>query len=126
MNVQMHHIHLLCSQLGETVKFFSEVLGAKFIDWRKFQGADGAALDLRGTNIFLRVARDGEKVAESNQLQYGLHHIGVAIEDMDQAYSELTRKKVTFTSPPKDIGDRKVAFIEGPDQISVELIQFKK
>ena len=126
MTYRLHHIHLLCSNLGETVKFFSETLGAKFVDWRKFQNADGATLDLNGTNIYLRVVREGEKIAaNSDHIQYGYNHIGLKVEDMDKAFSELSQKGVTFTQLPKDLGNRNVAFIEGPDHISIELIHFK-
>jgi catechol 2,3-dioxygenase-like lactoylglutathione lyase family enzyme len=126
MTYQLHHIHLLCSNLGETVKFFSEILGAKFVDWRKFQNADGATLDLNGTNIYLRLTREGEKVAaDSDQVQYGYNHIGLKVENLDRASSELNQKGVIFTQLPKDLGNRKVAFLKGPDNISIELIQFK-
>lgn len=126
MNYQLHHIHLLCSNLKETVKFFSEILGAKFVDWRKFQNADGATLDFNGTNIYLRTAREDEKViANSNQIQYGYHHIALKVENLDKAFSELSQKGVTFTQMPKDLGNRNVAFLKGPDNISIELIQFK-
>jgi catechol 2,3-dioxygenase-like lactoylglutathione lyase family enzyme len=126
MTYQLHHIHLLCSNLGETAKFFSEILGAKFVDWRKFQNADGATLDLNGTNIYLRLTREGEKVAaDSHQVQYGYNHIGLKVENLDRAFSELSQKGVIFTQLPKDLGNRNVAFLKGPDNISIELIQFK-
>ena len=126
MTYQLHHIHLLCRNLGETVKFFSEILGAKFVDWRKFQNADGATLDLNGTNIYLRLTREGEKVAaNSDQVQYGYNHIGLKVENLDRAFSELSQKGVIFTQLPKDLGNRNVAFLKGPDNIRIELIQFK-
>jgi catechol 2,3-dioxygenase-like lactoylglutathione lyase family enzyme len=126
MTYQLHHIHLLCRNLGETVKFFSEILGAKFVDWRKFQNADGATLDLNGTNIYLRLTREGEKVAaDSDQVQYGYNHIGLKVENLDRAFSELSQKGVIFTQLPKDLGNRNVAFLKGPDNIRIELIQFK-
>jgi catechol 2,3-dioxygenase-like lactoylglutathione lyase family enzyme len=126
MTYQLHHIHLLCRNLGETEKFFSEILGAKFVDYRKFQNADGATLDLNGTNIYLRVTREGEKVAaDSDQVQYGYNHIGLKVENLDSAFSELSQKGVIFTQLPKDLGNRSVAFVKGPDNISIELIQFK-
>jgi catechol 2,3-dioxygenase-like lactoylglutathione lyase family enzyme len=126
MTYQLHHIHLLCRNLGEMVKFFSEILGAKFVDWRKFQNADGATLDLNGTNIYLRLTREGEKVAaDSDQVQYGYNHIGLKVENLDRTFSELSQKGVIFTQLPKDLGNRNVAFLKGPDNIRIELIQFK-
>ena len=127
MKYQLHHIHLLCSNLGEMVSFFSDVLGAKFVDWRKFQGADGAVLDLNGTSIYLRVLRGEEKISPGPApLQYGYNHIGLTAEDLEKTFSDLTTRGIKFTQPPKDLGNRIAAFIQGPDGLSIEFIQFKK
>ena len=126
MFFELHHIHLVCSDLEKMVRFFSETLGAKFIDYRKFQNADGATLDFNGTNIYLRVAREGDKLSgQSNEIRYGYHHLGLKVEDLDKAFEELTKKGYAFTQLPKDLGNRKAAFFAGPDDISIELIQFK-
>ena len=62
---RFHHIHILCSDLEKMLKFFLDTLGAQFVSARKFGGADGATLDLAGVPIYLRVAREGEKIIAS-------------------------------------------------------------
>jgi catechol 2,3-dioxygenase-like lactoylglutathione lyase family enzyme len=62
MSYRFHHVHIVCKELETMVRFFTEVLEARLIDMRKFGTADGASLDLNGTTVNLRVAKEGEKM----------------------------------------------------------------
>ncbi len=124
MKYQFHHLHLICSNLEEMISFFSEDLGAKLVERRKFVTADGATLDLNGCTINLRVAREGEEILDDeSRSHYGYNHLALETEDLDAAYGELTEKGFTFTGPPKDLGKVKVAFVKGPDYIEIALMQ---
>lgn len=125
MNYRFHHIHLLCSDLEDTIDFFSRAFGARLVARKKFGSADGAALDLNGTAINLRVAADGETVnKDAARPTYGYHHLCVEVDDVDAAYRELTDKNIAFRIPPQDIpGNLRVAFLEGPDGIVIEVLQ---
>lgn len=124
MNFRLNHIHLLCSDLEKTIVFFSAALGAILVERKKFSNVDGATLDLNGTVINLRIARDDEKVSSDTTVtQYGYHHIGLTVDDVDQAYRELSEKGFVFSLPPKEAGKNKIAFFNGPDHIIIELLQ---
>jgi catechol 2,3-dioxygenase-like lactoylglutathione lyase family enzyme len=100
------------------------MLGAELIRRRKFGTADGAVLDLNGTTISLRTARENDNIAgDSSQERYGYDHLGLAVEDLDTAYEELKGKGVTFSVLPRDVEDGKMAFLKGPDGITIELFQ---
>jgi catechol 2,3-dioxygenase-like lactoylglutathione lyase family enzyme len=106
------------------VRFFTEVLGAKLIDRRKFGTADGACLDLNGTTVNLRVAREDENmVGDASQSTYGYDHIGLEVEDIQSAFEDLTARGFSFFMPPTDIPDLKIAFFKGPEDITIELCQ---
>lgn len=45
---------------------FTGILGAKFIERRKFGTADGAALDFNETTINLRVKREDESIKKDS------------------------------------------------------------
>jgi catechol 2,3-dioxygenase-like lactoylglutathione lyase family enzyme len=84
MKYQLHHFHLICSDLDKMIKFLTNTLGGKFVSFRKFGTADGAVIDLAGAPIFLRVARDGEEITgDQSRSTYGYHHIGLKVEDLD-------------------------------------------
>lgn len=124
MNLYFHHVHLLCSDLENTVNFFQDTLGSSLVEYKKFGAADGATLDLNGTMINLRVAADKEEVAgDSSLLTYGYHHICVRTEDIDAAYAELTSKGVEFIAGPMVAMDNRIAFFKGPDNIVIEILQ---
>jgi len=106
------------------ISFFSEDLSAELVTRRKFGTADGATLNLNGVTINLRVANENEEVlGDASQLHYGYHHLGLEVEDLDAAYNDLKNRGYHFTSPPKELGDIKFAFFEGPEHVILELIQ---
>ena len=124
MTYRFHHLHLLCSDLQNSIDFFTGVLGATLVTLKKFGVADGAVMDLEGTMVNLRVAREDEPVnTDTSRANYGYHHICVQVEDIDAAYKELSDKDVEFLAPPVDAGENRIAFCKGPDEIVIEVLQ---
>lgn len=124
MKFHFHHVHLLCSDLENTITFFRDILGASLVTYKKFGGVDGATIDLNGTTINLRVAADAETVAgDSSLLTYGYHHICVQTDDIDAGYAELSSKGIEFVVSPTDIPDGRISFFKGPDNIVIEMMQ---
>ena len=124
MLYRFHHVHIVCKDLEKMVRFFTDVLEASLIDMRKFGTADGASLDLNGTTVNLRVAREDEEVVgDASKTTYGYNHIGLEVEDIEMAYKDLTERGFSFFMPPTDIPDLKIAFFKGPEDITIELCQ---
>ena len=124
MPYQLNHIHVLCSDLEKMICFFTDNLEASLVQRKKFGGADGASLNLQGTIINLRLAQKDEKINEDTSCSfYGFHHIGLTVEDIEDAYKELTDKGFDFFVPITDTGNSKIAFFKGPDNITIELLQ---
>ncbi len=124
MSYQLHHIHLLCSDLELMVNFFTEILDATLVERKKFGGADGATLDLQGTLINLRIAREDEIIKKDpSEPSYGLNHIGLETGDIAGNYEELKGKGFEFITPPRDAGKNRIAFFKGPDNLTIELLQ---
>ena len=124
MSYRFHHVHIVCKDLEKMIGFFTEVLAAQLIDRRKFGTANGASLDLDGTIINLRVAREDEQmVGDASQSAYGFDHIGLEVEDIENAFKELTAKGYSFFMPPTEIPNMKIAFFKGPEDITIELCQ---
>lgn len=124
MTYRFHHVHLICKELEQMISFFTDVLNAKLVARQKFGTADGASIDLQGTTINLRVSREDEKmVGDASESKYGFDHIGLEVEDVDAAYTDLTRKGFSFFIPPRDIPNLRIAFFKGPEDITIELVQ---
>jgi catechol 2,3-dioxygenase-like lactoylglutathione lyase family enzyme len=124
MTYRYHHLHLLCSNLENMEDFFTQMLGAKLIERRKFGKVDGAVLDLNGITISLKAAHEDDTVVgDSSQQRYGYDHLGLEVGDIDAAYEELRGKGLTFSVPPTKVENGKMAFFKGPDGITIELFQ---
>jgi glyoxylase I family protein len=124
MTYRLHHVHLICKDLQGMINFFVEDLEATLIGLKKFGTADGASLDLQGTTVNLRVAREDEvMVGDASQDRFGYDHLGLQVEDVDAAYQSLTKRGFSFFIEPKDIPNLRIAFFRGPEDITIELIQ---
>ena len=123
----MEKAHLYGREVPHVEKmigFFTEVLAAKLIDYRKFGTADGASLNLEGTTINLRVAIEDEHlVGDASQSTYGFDHIGLEVDDIQRAFKDLTVQGYSFFMPPTEIPNMKIAFFKGPEDITIELCQ---
>ena len=124
MSYRFHHVHIVCKDLEKMIGFFTEVLAAELIDRRKFGTADGASLDLEGTTINLRVAREDEQmIGDASQSTYGFDHIGLEVDDIQLAFKDLTAQGYSFFMPPTEIPNMKIAFFKGPEDITIDLCQ---
>jgi catechol 2,3-dioxygenase-like lactoylglutathione lyase family enzyme len=124
MQYRFHHVHLICKDLEQMIRFFTDLIGAELIERKKFGTADGASLNLQGTTVNLRVAReDEEMIGDASQSRYGFDHIGLEVDDVDAAYKDLSQRGYSFFMPPKDIPNLRIAFFKGPEDITIELLQ---
>ena len=77
--ISFDHVHLCCSDLDAMIRFWTEALGASFVRFRKFGGADGAVVTLSGVQIFLKkIPADAPM---PNGAACGLNHLGIRVED---------------------------------------------
>ncbi len=124
MIYSFHHIHLICKDLENMIDFFTGQLGANLIGRKKFGTADGASLDLQGTTVNLRVARQDEDISgDASRSRFGYDHIGLLVEDVDAAYRELDAAGFSFFMEPRNLPDLRIAFFRGPEDIIIELVQ---
>jgi len=124
MTYRFHHIHVVCRDLEAMIDFFGRYFNTVLVKRKPFGAAAGAVLDLGGTRLNLRVAQESESPATLDERRaFGYHHIGVTVADVDADYRRLFADGFVFTTPPKDIGDRRIAFFEGPEKLLIELLQ---
>jgi len=124
MTYRLHHIHLICRNLETMISFFTDALGAKLVERRKFGTANGATLDLEGININLRVARADEEIRDHlTPSTYGYDHIGLKVADIHAAWDDLTKRGYQFFMPPTEAAGLTIAFFKGPENITIELVQ---
>jgi catechol 2,3-dioxygenase-like lactoylglutathione lyase family enzyme len=80
-------------------------------------------IDLAGLAIWLRTAEPGEQPeAGPTRRHFGYDHLGLSVNNLQQAYQELSAKGYAFPVPPAG-PDARIAFLRGPDNIGIELFQ---
>ena len=118
------HIHVFTRDPDAMAKWFEGMLGAEVI--RSMAGGKPRIdLKLGGANIFiLDVSTDARAVDGATHPYRGLDHFGLSCKDIDKVCAELKAKGAKFTRGPETVrpGTR-IAFIEGPEGVSVELLE---
>ena len=119
-----NHLHIICDDLDGMKEFWTRAIGATFKEDRIFGGAAGAVLQLDELQINLRVPKSSEHEIKPNEAALGYDHLGLEVDDIDSAFSDLAAFGCTIESGPTELNDRKILFLKGPENITLELIQF--
>ncbi len=126
MRYEFDHVHVLCSDLEPVIAFFTEALGATLLR-RRMIGAvpvPGADIQFGDTVLYLKQCGPEWKAAAPTDPICGYNHIGFVVEDMDAALKELTARPDTrLVLEPYMAGKRLCAFLAGPDNLYVEIMQ---
>ena len=126
MKYTLNHLHLICKDLDGMVTFLTDVLGGELVERRKFGVSDGAVVMHGGLKINLRVERVTDGIeTDSAKTRYGYDHLGFQVENLEAAVKEFEDKGYPIMIRPTDAGNLFFAFIKGPENITVEIMQLK-
>ncbi|MDO8671038.1 MAG: VOC family protein [Dehalococcoidia bacterium] len=118
------HLHFKSSDVDVTAKFLSDNFGGQEMYRRSLRGAPTIGMNVGGQDILIIGNFPEEPVlSDSTERRYGLDHFGFLVKDINVAYEELTGKGLKFSGPPIDLGSLKFAFVLGPDNIRIEIVQ---
>ncbi|MFB3817631.1 MAG: VOC family protein [Candidatus Methylomirabilales bacterium] len=121
---QYDHNHFKCSDHEKTAAFFKENFGAKEVTRFEVNGMPIITLEIGGLWYNFSPKRPGETVTEGPGARYGIYHMGLKTRDLEAEAAKMKARGVKFTQDVKALpGSGKFAFIEGPDGISIELLQ---
>jgi len=117
------HIHLRTPDPEGTAQWFERMFGAEVIRSMQ-QGKPRIDIKLGGAMIFTAQVSPGDGVNPAPTTPYqGLDHFGLSVTGIDAIAADLKAKGVKFTREPTTVrpGTR-VCFIEGPQGVSIELL----
>ncbi|MGH7042893.1 MAG: VOC family protein [Acetobacteraceae bacterium] len=120
------HIHLRSPDPAATAAWYERVLGAEVVRTPQTGGATRIDPNLGGgQQVFIAPANPALSTAAPPQPPYfGLEHIGLTVTDLDAAVAELKGKGVVFTTEPMTARPGvRIAFMRGPENVMIELIQ---
>ena len=121
------HVHLISKDPESTAAWYVERLEGKIVNRSEIRGAPSIIVAFKGATVIIRGRRSGEEVKDKAGIEYGTDHFGLRIEgDFDGFCGDLKKSGVKFTLDPVDFGPTaRIAFIEAPDGVSIELLTRK-
>ena len=122
---QYHHGHIKAKDPRKTAQWWADMFGAKIQPERDMGGALFAPVELSGVVINISSPRPEETsdMGEGDaSLHYGLEHLGLLTDDLDTDLARLKEQGLEIFEV-RESPQSKMAFVETPDKVRVELIQ---
>ena len=121
------HVHLVARDPQATADWYVDKLGGKIARSLEVKGAPQIYVSFGGFIVIVRGQRPAELAEAKPGLQWGVDHFGVRVKgDFDGFCEGLRKKGVTFGLDPTDFNPTtRIAFIDAPDGVSVELLNRK-
>ena len=122
------HVHLVAEDPHKTAEWYADRLGGRIARSGEVKGAPQVYVSFGNFIVIVRGQRPAEKANDKPGLEWGIDHFGVRVTgDFDAFCSELKAKGVTFSMEPTDFNPTtRIAFINAPDGVSVELLNRKQ
>jgi len=126
-NISFDHVHVISPDPKATADWYVEKLEGLVQRSVEIKGAPQIYVEFTGGAIIIRGERDGETAEKKAELAWGTDHFGFRVEgDFDNFCRDLKEKGVRFTVEPFDFNSTtRIAFIEDPDGVKIELLQKK-
>ena len=121
------HVHLVSKDPRMTAKWYVDHLGGEIVRSIDVRGAPQVYVSFGDAFVIVRGQRPAEHAAEKAGLEWGVDHFGMQVKgDFDGFCSGLRSKGVRFSLEPTDFNPTtRIAFINAPDGVSVELLNRK-
>lgn len=127
-SLSFDHVHLVSEDPHAAARWYTDNLGGKVVRSTETRGAPQVYVSFGGAMVIVRGQRPAESAAGKPGLQWGVDHFGMQVKgDFDGFCAGLRNKGVTFSLEPTDINPTtRIAFINAPDGVSVELLNRKE
>ncbi|MGA6925420.1 MAG: VOC family protein [Desulfosarcina sp.] len=121
------HVHLVSEDPESAGSWYEEKLGGKIVESAETGGSLSVRVAFEGATVIIRGKRTNEKPIKKPELQWGTDHFGFSVNgNFDAFCNDLKNNGVKFTIDPFNFTPAiRIAFIEAPDNVSIELLQRK-
>ena len=127
VSLAFDHVHLVAKDPHTTARWYVDKLGGEIVRSGEVKGAPQVYVSIAGAMVIVRGERPAEAANAKPGLQWGVDHFGLRVKgDFDGFCAELRGKGVAFSLDPVDFNPTtRIAFINAPDGVSVELLNRK-
>ena len=119
------HIHLRSPDPMKTAQWYHRMFDARITETPQPSGPNRVDLDINGFLVFIAGALPpGEELQGLRDPHYGLDHFGLRVENIEEAVAELKSRGAEFALEPRTMpSGLKIAFVRGPDDVRVEVVE---
>lgn len=128
MKYVINHVHIRATDPRKSAEWYVEHFNAEIMSEREVMPGTITVSTKVGGSARLNISSQPEgsspqrASAELNQL--GLEHFGFDVEDLQEELTRLEQAGVRIVLPLTEVvGGAKLAYIEGPDDVLIELVQ---
>jgi len=125
---KLDHVHLNSITPFETAQWFADNLGAEVINpWTDDNGIAHIVVNLKGSNIFVKGPTKNPPAESGSSTTYGIEHISFHTDDIEKSVADLKAKGIKFDLDvsPTLLPNIRHAFLRGPDNMLIELLERK-
>lgn len=121
------HIHLRSRDPEAAVQYYHDMFGAEIVETTQTDGRPRIDVEIDGLTICIAQALPDQDLSHTPDRRYiGLDHFGLQVEDLDEAAADLRRRGAEFISEPRQLRPGlKIAFVRGPDDVRIEILERK-
>lgn len=114
------HAHIYCGDMEKMASYFKDVFDARVV----LKEERMVRLEVKGTIVNLMPMEPKAEQFETGKGRRGLDHLAFVATEIESTVEELKKKGVTFNQDLKTMASGvKVAFVDGPEGIRIELLQ---
>jgi catechol 2,3-dioxygenase-like lactoylglutathione lyase family enzyme len=110
------HVHLKTRDPKQTMQFYVDNFGGKFV---AEIGTRGYRVDLHGLTLNITTIVEGQ----SREQHYGMEHIALNTDDYAGTLAQLRANGVRVLEELQGSSGRRVGFLEAPDGAQIEIIE---
>ncbi|MBN2224445.1 MAG: VOC family protein [Deltaproteobacteria bacterium] len=120
----LHHSGIKSADIKKSIDFYTRVLGLEVLEEVQVLERTFYFVGNDRTRIEIEEANPGDEMMLVDK-GFGLYHLAFAVDDIEGLAARLKRESVKFIMEPMQLrADRKIAFIEDPDGVRIQLIEF--
>lgn len=128
MPYAINHVHIRSADPHASASWYEKHFEAKLVSEREVMpGTITLSMELGGPvrlNISSKPAGSSDERAAAELNRLGLEHFGFAVEDLEADLDRLQGAGVRIVLPLTEVvGGTRLAYIEGPDDVLIELVQ---
>ena len=120
----LHHSGIKSADIKKSIDFYTRIMGLEILEKIDLVGRSFYFVGNDRTRIEIEEANPGDQMIKVDT-GFGLYHLAFAVEDLQKLAARLKKESVKFIMEPVQLrADRIIAFIEDPDGVRIQLIEF--